>query len=142
LEASIKIFFIGLFLLFVLGCEDKRFVKVYDTSVKGAKIDTFRLSTANPKLEDIVEHTLKNMGLDKDFNAKYTLEVQMQKYAKHCNNPTTCSYDATYDGYVKLRLLKNMHPVYMVQQDYHGDFKPDILESLINKMYSDLDLKR
>ena len=138
-----KNLFLLLFLfLLMIGCEDKRFVRVYDGSLKGTKIDTLHISTVDPKLHEVVYALLKKMGISEMSGAKYTLEVQMQKYAKHCNNPMTCSYDATYDGYVKIRLLKNMHPVYMSQQDYHGDFESDILENMVENMYDDLDLKR
>jgi hypothetical protein len=131
-----------LLLFFFLGCEDKHFSKIYDTSIEGKRVDKLRISTADPELYKIVAKALKEQEIKIDNNAALTLEAESQKYAKHCNNPLTCSYDATYDGYMKIRLMRQMHPLYMIQQDYHGELNPEILASLIARMYDDLDLEK
>ncbi len=134
--------FIWFLLIFVLfGCEDKSFSKVYDESIRGDKLYQVRISVNDPLLKKMLKRALEDENIKVSMNAKYTLEVQSREYDHHCNNPLTASYDATYDGYTKISLMKNMHLIYSIQQDYHGKVDVDILEELIEKMVDDMKLK-
>ncbi len=123
------------------GCEEKHFSKCYDTSIKGKTLTQLRISAHDPTLRRMVKELLRQDGIVINDRADLTLEVEVTKYARHCNNPLTCSYDASYDGYVKITLLRRMQPLYMTQQDYHGDFESAKLARLIERMYDELDLK-
>jgi len=129
-------------ILLMFGCEEKHFTQIYDGSVKGSVIKEVRLSVTDIKLRKDLAKLLHEEGLSVTDSALYTLEVEAGKYPKHCNNPLTCSYDATYDGFMKIRLLRGMHPLYMTQQDYHGVFHEEDVLKLVNRMYDDLDLKK
>lgn len=132
----------GLVLALFLGaCEDKSYSKIYTPSAKGLKISALRISVNDPGFYKFVTSTLLQKEISVTRNAYYTLEVESKAYAKHCNNPMTSAYDATYDGYVRLRFLENMKLLYMCQKDYHDDLTPEILESLIDKMVDDLDIE-
>ena len=129
-------------ILFLFGCEEKHFTRVYDSSVKGNIVKEVRLSATDLKLRNDLVQLLRTEGIHVTDEAPYTLEVEAEKYPRHCNNPLTCSYDATYDGFIKIRLLRAMHPLYMTQQDYHGLFQEEDVLKLVDRMYDDLDLKK
>ena len=131
------------FLIFVLsGCEEKHFTHIYDNSVRGTIVKEIRLSVADLKFHKDLIKLLYREGIHVTDEAQYTLEVEVKKYPQHCNNPLTCSYDATYDGFMKIRLLRRMHPIYMIQRDYHGVLHEEDVLKLIDRMYDDLDLKK
>ena len=123
------------------GCEHKHVSRMYDRTVQGARIDALRLSAADPALKEMVRTLLKKKHLSVRDDARYTLQVDASRYARHCNNPQTCAYDATYDGFAKLTLMRNMHPIYMVQCDYHGRLNSAILEALFDQMVKQMKLK-
>ncbi|RUM63040.1 MAG: hypothetical protein DSZ05_09240 [Sulfurospirillum sp.] len=134
--------FVLLLMILLFGCEEKHFTRVFDTSVRGAEIKSVRLSVTDPKLRRSLTKLLYQEGIGVTDRALYTLEAEAAKYPKHCNNPLTCTYDATYDGFMKIRLLRQMHPLYMTQQEYHGVFHPEDMMVLVERMYDDLNLKR
>ncbi len=129
-------------ILLMFGCEEKHFTQVYDNSVKGNIVKEVRLSVTDLKLRKDLMQLFRTEGIRVTDEAPYTLEVEAEKYPRHCNNPLTCSYDATYDGFMKIRLLRGMHALYMTQQDYHGVFHEEDVLKLVNRMYDDLDLKK
>ena len=129
--------------MFLLGgCEEKYVVQCGDASLKGDKLTRLRVSAADMRLRKMIAQVLKKEGIRVDDEAAYTLEVETSRYAHHCNNPLTCSYDATYDGYVRVRLLQKMRPLCMVQRDYHGEFSKRFLADVIEKMFDKLGLDR
>jgi hypothetical protein len=128
-------------LLLLTGCEEKHISRIYDRAVVGKELKVLRLSTADPTLMQMGKKLLKSVHVALRNDAAYTLQIEASRYAHHCNNPQTCAYDATYDGFAKLTLMQNMHPLYMIQRDYHGALNIDILKDLFDRMRDDLELK-
>ncbi len=137
-----SVFLSLLLLVWFGGCEEKSVVQCYDLSLKGHKLTRLRISSADMRLRKITAQILAKEGIHIDDDAAYTLEVETSRYAHHCNNPLTCSYDATYDGYVRVQLMQNMHPVCMVQRDYHGKFSQSLLAEVIETLFEKLGLRR
>ena len=136
-------FFLFLCILWLIsGCEEKHFTHIYDESVRGSIVKEVRLSVTDLRLRNGLVQLLRIHGVEVTDKASYTLEVEAAKYPHHCNNPLTSSFDATYDGFIKIRLLRGMYPFYITQQDYHGDLHKDYVMKLVDRMYDDLDLKK
>lgn len=133
-------FILSLILLFT-GCEEKHFSRIYDRSIQGKHIEALRLSAADPALRSMAQKLLKHEHIMLRDDAPYTLQIDASRYAHHCNNPQTCAYDATYDGFAKLTLMHNMQPIYMIQRDYHGTLRFEILEDLFDQMADEMELK-
>ena len=129
-------------LLVMGGCEQRYTSHLYDASVKGSRVAAVRLSSADANLSRLAESMLQRKGIRVSDAAPLTLEVEGTTYTHHCNNPLTCTYDATYDGFAKLTLMRQMHPLYMVQSDYHGRLTPKLLGALWDQMAEDLELRR
>jgi len=51
----------------------------------------------------------------------------------------TSAYDASYDGFVRLTLLKNNQKVYMCQKDFKGELSVRAVEKLLILMRDDLE---
>ncbi len=117
-----------------MGCEEKRYSKIYDRTQTGIPLREVRVATASPQLKKRLAEALKAEGIVLSEKAPLTLQVEATRYSRRCNNPTTCAYDATYDGFAKLTLMRDMHPIYMVQRDYHGALDTDIFRDLIGQM--------
>ncbi|HHD83327.1 MAG TPA: hypothetical protein ENK93_00465 [Campylobacteraceae bacterium] len=130
-----------LVLLLISGCGKKYTSHLYDDTVRGSRVDAVRLSTADANLSRLVKAMLQKRDIAISDRALLTLQAEATTYSHHCNNPLTCSYDATYDGFVKLTLMRQMHPLYMVQSDYHGRLTPKLLESLWEQMTEELELR-
>jgi hypothetical protein len=127
-------------MILFFGCEDKTFSRIYDKKAIGEKITYIAVSESNLTIKNMAIEALLNEGFSVKVGSAYVLEVEGSHYPKKCNNPNTSTYDATYDGYIKLTLLKNMKPLYMCQQDYHGVVNTNIIEHLIKKMQEELKL--
>ncbi len=125
----------------VIACGKKYTSHLFDASVKGSRVDAVRLSVADENLSRLISKMLETKGIHISNSAPLTLEAEGTAYTHHCNNPLTCSYDATYDGFVKLTLMRQMHPLYMVQSDYHGKLPAKLPGSLWDQMADDLELK-
>jgi hypothetical protein len=82
----------------------------------------------------------KKSGFHIQSGALYVVEIEGAHYPKKCNNPQATAYDATYDGYAKLTLLKGLKRLYVCQKDFHGALDSAIIEALIQKMKQDLKL--
>ncbi len=129
-----------IFLLFFTACQDKTYSHIYKQSEIGANISTISLSETNQTIKAIITSALKNTHFIVAIGSPYALEIDGATYPKKCNNPNTSTYDATYDGYVKLTLLKNMKLIYMCQKDYHGTLDESAFATLLEKMQEDLKL--
>jgi hypothetical protein len=126
--------------LLFLACEDKTFTRIYQKEQIGKTIPSISISENNQTIKTMAEKILKNEHFTLQAGAAYVLELEGSTYPKKCNNPNATTYDATYDGYIKLTLLKNMKRLYMCQKDYHGDLNPSIISDLITQMKKDLAL--
>ncbi len=126
-------------LLFFIGCEDKTFTRIYQKEQVGKAIPALSISENNQTIKTMAEKVIQQYFI-LQVGAAYVLEIESSSYPKKCNNPNATAYDATYDGFVKLTLLKNMKRLYMCQKDYHGDLNPSIINALIKQMKRDLDL--
>jgi len=135
-------FWVVLLVFWLGGCEEKYVVRCDDASLKGHKLTRLRVSAADMRLRKMTGQILQKEGIRVEDDAAYTLEVETSRYAHHCNNPLTCSYDATYDGYVRVRLLQKMRLLCMVQRDYHGEFSKRLLADVIDRMFDKLGLDR
>jgi hypothetical protein len=127
-------------MIILLGCEDKTFTHVYDKQVVGKKISSIAVSESNISIKNMAIKALKSQGFDVKVGSIYVIEIEGSRYPKKCNNPNTSTYDATYDGFIKLTLLKQMKPLYMCQQDYHGRLNTNIIADLVEKMKEELKL--
>ena len=125
--------------LLFLGCEDKTFTRIYQTEYVGKPIPALSISENNQTIKTMAEKVIQKY-FTLQVGAAYVLEIESSSYPKKCNNPNATAYDATYDGYIKLTLLKNMKRLYMCQKDYHGDLNPSIINDLITQMREDLAL--
>jgi hypothetical protein len=123
--------------LLLLGCEDKTFTRIYQKEQVGKTIPAISISENNQTLKSMAEKVIKEY-FTLQVGAPYVLEIEGSSYPKKCNNPNTTAYDATYDGFIKLILLKNMKRLYMCQKDYHGELNPNIIHNLIKQMRRDL----
>lgn len=127
-------------ILIFTGCQDKTYSRIYKKEEIGAKISTLSISDINQTTKSIAISALKNSNFKVATGSPYVLEIDGATYPKKCNNPNTSTYEATYDGYIKLTLLKNMKRVYMCQKDYHGTLNEEVIEALVEKMKDDLEL--
>jgi len=132
-----KLFLLIPFLL--LGCEDKTFTRIYQKEQVGKAIPALSVSENNQTIKTMAEKVIQEY-FTLQVGAAYVLEIEGSSYPKKCNNPNATAYDATYDGYMRLTLLKNMKRLYMCQKDYHGDVTPDIIHDLLQQMKKDLAL--
>ncbi len=133
--------FIPLFVFFFSGCEDKTFTKIYQKSAIGMQIDSFSISSTDPKFKTLIIAVMNKKGIIFKDGAGYVIKIDSRQYEKHCNNPHASSYESTYDGFVSLQLLKNMKVLYLCQKDYHGILDEGIVSSLIERMQDDMALK-
>jgi len=122
------------------GCTDRTYSRIYQKELIGKKVSAISLSCEDKKIKDIVVKAFKNSQFKLDKNSLYEIKVDYLKYCKSCNNPMTNAYDATYDGYFKLTLLKNRQKVYMCQKDFHGDFDEGEVEKLIDLMVQEMEI--
>jgi len=129
-----------LFLLFFTACQDKTYSRIYKSEEVGANIPALSISETNQTIKSIAVSALKNSGFKVVTGSPYALEIDGATYPHKCNNPNTSTYDATYNGYIKITLLKNMQRIYMCQKDYHGTFNEEVIETLVEKMKDDLKL--
>jgi hypothetical protein len=127
--------------LFFIGCEDKTYTKIYQKSLVGSHIKEISLASSDKEIRTPAIEAIKESGFKLKSSAPYSIDIEYRKYSHKCNNPQTAAYDATYDGFVKLHLYKGLKEVYSVQKDFHGEFDADVIESLLDKMREDLDLK-
>ena len=74
-----------------------------------------------------------------DRDIAYSIKVDYMEYKKACNNPMTSAYDASYDGFIRLTLLKETSRVYMCQKDFRGVLSVSILEDMLTLMRDDLE---
>ena len=132
--------YILLFVLIFAGCQDKTYSRIYKKEEVGAKIPTLSISDINQTIKTIAIKAIKNANFKVESGTPYVLEIDGATYPKKCNNPNTSTYEATYDGYIKLTLLKNMKRIYMCQKDYHGTLTEKVVEDLLDKMKDDLNL--
>ena len=133
-------YLLSIMIVLLLGCEDKTFTRIYDQKIIGEKIETIAISESNQSIKTMAITALKEEGFHVQAGASYVIEVEGSSYPKKCNNPNTSTYEATYDGYVKLTLLKHMRRLYMCQQDYHGEVNSAIIKRLLKKMKEELQL--
>ncbi len=133
-------YFVPLILLILLGCEDKTFSRIYKKTIVGKPLTTVSLSETNQTLRSMLIKALQKEHIKVISGANYLLELDGATYPKKCNNPNTSTYDATYNGYFKLTLRKNMHPLYMCQKDYHGTLNHEVIEALLARLKKDLKL--
>jgi len=131
--------FVSLF--FIFGCEDKTLVKIYDSQSIGAKIDSLSLFVNDEKIRAIAIDAIKSENISLSDKSDYLLQVDARAYRHHCDNPSTPAYEATYDGYARIKLLKNLKPIFMAQKDYHGKLNSSILSSLIEKLVDEMKIK-
>jgi len=129
-----------LFILIFTACEDKIYSRIYKKDEIGSSIPILSISEINQTIKSIAISAIKSANFKVATGTPYVLEIEGATYPKKCNNPNTSSYEATYDGYIKLTLLKNMKRVYTCQQDYHGSLTQKIVTNLIEKMKEDLKL--
>ena len=127
-------------MLIFTACQDKTYSRIYISDEIGASLSTLSVSETNQTIKSIVISALKNTDYKVATGSPYVLEIDGATYPKKCNNPNTSTYEATYNGYIKLTLLKNMKRVYMCQKDYHGTLNEEIIEDLLEKMQNDLEL--
>ncbi len=130
--------YILLFVLFFTACQDKTYSRIYKQSEVGTTILALSISETNQTIKAIVLKALKHTDFKVVSGSPYALEIDGATYPKKCNNPTTSTYDATYDGYIKLTLLKNMKRIYICQKDYHGRLDEGAISALLEKMQEDL----
>jgi len=129
-----------LFILLFTGCQDKIYSRIYKQDEVGANIPTLSISETNQTIRAIAISAIQDAHFKVATGSPYVLDIDGATYPKKCNNPNTSTYEATYDGYIKLTLLKNMKRVYMCQKDYHGILNEEVIEDLIEKMQDDLEL--
>ena len=132
--------YVLLFILLLSGCEDKSFTKIYNTKMIGLSTPTLSLSETNQTIKTMLSDILIQEGFRIDSSSLYTIEVDSNTYSHKCNNPNTSTYDATYDGFVKLTLLKGMKPLYMCQKDYHGKLDREIFKQLFSHIKKEFKL--
>ncbi len=131
-------FLLFVFIFLISGCEDKTLTKIYDPDIAGEKISTLKVFALNQKLKDSMTEVLKTKGISVNDKSEYILQVDERAYEYHCNNPSTPAYEATYDGYAQIKLMKNSKPIFMAQKDYHGKFNSSILSNLVDTMIKKL----
>ncbi len=128
-----------LFIIIFTGCQDKIYSRIYKSDEVGANIPSLSISEINQTIKSIAIVAIKNADFKVVTGSSYVLEIDGATYPKKCNNPNTSTYEATYDGYIKLTLLKNMKRVYMCQKDYHGTLNEGVMQDLLEKMKDDLE---
>jgi len=129
-----------LLMLIFGGCEDKSYTKIYNTKMIGLSTPTLSLSETNQSIKNMLAAVLVKEGFHIDSASLYTIEVDADTYHHKCNNPNTATYDATYDGFVKLTLLKGMKRLYMCQKDYHGELNSKVFATLFSHMKKEFKL--
>lgn len=129
-----------LFILIFTACQDRTYTRIYQKDAVDMNISTMSLSESNQTIKTNVTLALEKSGFKVISGSPYALEIEGTRYSHKCNNPNTSTYDATYDGFIKLTLLKNMKRIYMCQKDYHGKLDEHIMIELLTKMKQDLKL--
>ena len=129
-----------LFILIFAGCEDKSYTKIYKRDMIGVTTPTLSLNETNQSIKSLLTNVLEKEGFHVESGSLYTIEVDADSYHHKCNNPNTSTYDATYDGFVKLTLLKGMQRLYMCQKDYHGELDTQVFETLFSHMQKEFKL--
>ncbi len=126
--------------LLFIACEDKTYTKIYQKDIIGSHISSLLVINTQKEIRTPAIKAIKDSGFELKENSPYSIDIEYRKYSHHCNNPLTPSYDATYDGFVKLHLYHGLKELYSVQKDFHGEFDEEKLKQLIEKMKEDLKL--
>ncbi len=136
----IKILLLLTVTLLFTACQDKTYSRIYKKDALDGGIPTLTLSESNQTIKTMLTSALKKRGFRVASGSPYALEIEGTRYSHKCNNPNTATYDATYDGFIKLTLSKHMKRIYMCQKDYHGALDETIMIELLERMQSDLRL--
>lgn len=135
-----KVFTISAFvLLFLSACDNKTFSKIYQQTPDALEIKSVELICIYPTVQNFVKKALSNEKIHLNTDSIYTLKIDYMDYKKACNNPMTSTYDATYDGFIRLTLLKESKRIYMCQKDFRGELSVSIIEDLLTLMRDDLE---
>ncbi len=133
-------FILSLALILLLSaCDDKTFSKIYPNTPESVDVKTVTLLCIYPDVSKIVQEALKESNFNLQTTSEYSIKVDYMNYKKACNNPMTSAYDATYDGFIRLTLLKENRRIYYCQKDYRGELSVSTIENLLTLMRDDLE---
>jgi len=136
----IKLFFSLFAILFFLSaCGDDKTVTQTYKKVDIAKVDSIKLLSIYPDIQEKIEQAIANENLTIKQDSPYAIKLDYMNYKKICNNPMTSAYDATFDGFIRLTFLKDDKRIYMCQKEFRGELSVSGLEKLLTLMRDDLE---
>jgi len=136
LKKSVFILFVS---IFFIACQDRTYTQRYNGKIKHINLSSIKLECPYLDIQGVVKEAFKNQKVTINKDSLYRIKVDYLNYTKQCNNPMTSSYDATYDGFIRLTLFKDRKKIYMCQKDYHGDLDVNVVEELLDLMKDELE---
>jgi len=131
--------FLFIVLMIFTACNNDKTVTKFYQKIEIKKIDSIDLISIYPDIKDKILQALENKNLKLKADSIYSIKVDYLNYEKVCNNPMTSAYDATFDGFIRLTLLKNDKRIYMCQKEFRGELVASDVEKLLSLMRSDLE---
>lgn len=128
-----------LIIIFFNACDDKVVTKSYIKDEINLNIESIELFCVYPNIKDKVILAIKNSDIKIKKDSNYTIKVDYTDYKKACNNPMTSAYDRTFDGFIRLTLLKNNTRIYMCQKEFRGELSVSDFEKLLTLMRDELE---